>query len=315
MSLFSKFFRRNLPVLHGNTLMESFHVPEPTKSLLFITDEDPSKIQSPMSLAITVTLTDTSIKSESSDGKNIYGEPSAIWTRLPVRKNDWLEEKPMYYPSYHGLSPEHRYQYLMWLKDVTKSTNLSYVFLYYYGLERHLLLGNFDLAFQEIVTLLQSHDKGTLRSYAETALIVSCLYRKRFDLIRKNHFLYDGISNEEMLLRKYMGINITTKELMLLASNFGMKNRQYIKLYPDDFERELEKVLVNYEAQNGRLLDSIKIDALKKEDVTAFANYSLKEKIRTIKIPNLIRDARFSKTCRSLLEQAHKNFKATRNTT
>ena len=51
---------------------------------------------------------------------------------------------PDYYPSYAGLSPEQRWVYLNWLTDVSQPVYIGYVFLYYYGLERQLLSGDFN---------------------------------------------------------------------------------------------------------------------------------------------------------------------------
>lgn len=303
-----------MPVISDNRLSISNNIPEPTKSLLYVTNEDPSKISSPFQIKLTISITDQGIQSETNDGHNFYGEPSLIWTKLPVKANDSLEQEPMYFPSYSNLSPELRYQYLNWLKDITQPTNLSYVFLYYYGLERQLLTGNFDLAFQEISKLLKYHDKGTFRAYAETALIVSTLHWQRFELIKDNKFLYDGVSNEELILKKFMGINITTKDLLALAYPLKLKNKRYLKLYPDDFEIELEKLLVKYEQENGLIINSVEMDELNKESATAFANYSLKEKMRTVSIPNLLGNKKFRDVCLNLLETAHKNLKDKRLT-
>lgn len=219
----------------------------------------------------------------------------------------------MYFPSYSGLSPEHRCQYLMWLQDITKPTNLSYVFLYYYGLERQLLSDNFESAFHEISRLLKFHNKKSFRSYAEMALIVSSLFWKRFDLIEQNPFLYDGVSNEELIIRKYIGAGLTSKDLMLLANSLKLKNRRYIKLYPEDFEMELEKLKVEYEMKNNYILECVDMADLKNKNSIAFANYSLKDTVRAIKIPNLITNPKFKKICLSLLKNAHDNLKISRS--
>ena len=58
-----------------------------------------------------------------------------------------------YYPSYKNLKAENRYVYLNWLRDVTAPIPIGYVFIFYYGLERHLLFGKFEQAFDMIVKL------------------------------------------------------------------------------------------------------------------------------------------------------------------
>jgi hypothetical protein len=311
MGFLDFFKKRNemLPVISDNKPSISHNIPEPTKSLLYVTNEDLSKISSPFQIKLTVSVTNQGTQSDTDDGHNFYGEPSLIWTRLPVRANNRLEQKPIYFPSYSNLSPELRYQYLNWLGDITEPTNLSYVFLYYYGLERQLLTGNFDLAFNEISKLLRHHDKGTFRSYAETALIVSALYRQRFELIKKNEFLYNGVSNEELILKKFMGINLTTKDLLALAYPLKLKNKRYLKLYLNDFEIELDKLLTKYERENGPIIDSVAMEELEKEPTSAFANYSLKDKMRSVNIPNILNNEKFKDICLNLLETAHKNLK------
>ena len=81
----------------------------------------------------------------------------------------------MYWPSYSAFSPEARYEYLRWLSDITQPTNLSYVFLYFYGLERHLLVGEYDAAVDEIVRLLKAHPKKSFIQYASQSLIIASL--------------------------------------------------------------------------------------------------------------------------------------------
>lgn len=249
---------------------------------------------------------------ETDDGHNFYGEPSLIWTKLPVQKNTDLEEKPMYYPSYSHLYPKNRFQYLSWLQDVTKPTNLSYVFLYYYGLERHLLVGNFDLASQEIFRLLKHHDKGSFRAYAQNALIVSALHKNRADIFDKNSFLFESVSNESLIVRKMLGYKITAAEIMKLSYPIGFKNKRYIKMYPEDFERELDKLLISFEIENGPLLDIVEMENLERKESIVFANISLPEKIRTIAVPQIISDQKFKDACIGLLQKAHNSLKLKR---
>ena len=91
--------------------IQSLEIPEPTKSLLFVTDEDTQKIRNASSIHISFDFGEEGQVGNS----GLDCEPSMIWTKLPVQKNSELELDPIYYPSYSGLSPKHRYQYLkMW---------------------------------------------------------------------------------------------------------------------------------------------------------------------------------------------------------
>lgn len=317
MSIINKLFKSssklsvdNLSLVPMNIrLPESFIIPEPTKSLLWITDEDISKLSSPHNIRITISITDDDVKSHIDDGHNFYGEPSLIWLRLPIQTNYELESEKMYFPSYSGLTPKQRYQYICWLRDITKETNLSYVFLYYYGLERNLLVGNFDAATSEIVKLLKYHDKGTFRSYAQDALIVSALHKKRFDVISRYDFIEDKISNEILLIRKGMGKDILPREIMSLASRVNFTKRHYLKSYPKEFEVELEKLVRNFKIINGSILDAVATADMESKISSVFANISLPDKTRTIRIPQPLTNEKFRTLLKSLLEQANNNLK------
>lgn len=290
-------------------VFESTLVPEPTRSLLFLTDEDPAKASSPTSIKINIVLTQDGVDVKTGAEHNFFGEPSLIWKKLRVQKNTLLEQQPLYFPSYITLSPEQRYQYLSWLKDITKPTNLSYVFLYYYGLERHLLIGDFDNAFGEIVRLLQHHDKGSFRSYAQSALTATVLHRQRWELFRQYSFLFEGLSNEILFVRRKLGEKITPKEIMDNSRAVGFKNRNYITKYPDEFLQELKQLVGAYEYENGSLLEVIPKEELEMSETSLFANVSIPDHIRVIKTPQLLTNKKFKTILYSLLEKAHTNVK------
>ena len=71
-------------------------------------------------------------------------EPSLINFDYEIKYvNSDEVEKPDYNPSYSKLTPEQRGVYWSFLKDpFTGGFDISYVFLFYYGLERHLFKGN-----------------------------------------------------------------------------------------------------------------------------------------------------------------------------
>lgn len=78
--------------------------------------------------------------------QSYYGgeENCLINPRLKVAKSisNYGEAGMSYWPSYSNISPQNRYQYLVWLADGAKDPNIDigYVFLYFYGLERRLFL-------------------------------------------------------------------------------------------------------------------------------------------------------------------------------
>jgi tellurite resistance protein len=105
------------------------------------------------------------------------GEPSAIITSLPVAA---VSAHPLvdfgYYPSYDRISAEQRRCYLEWLSagrvDIDPAKrSLGYVFIFFYGLERRILLdGDRDPSLlQEIIRLLEhygpAHRSRSLKTY------------------------------------------------------------------------------------------------------------------------------------------------------
>jgi tellurite resistance protein len=105
------------------------------------------------------------------------GEPSAIITALPVAA---VSAHPLvdfgYYPSYDRISAEQRRCYLEWLSagrlDIDPAQrSLGYVFIFFYGLERRILLdGDHDPSLlQEIIRLLEhygpAHKSKSLKTY------------------------------------------------------------------------------------------------------------------------------------------------------
>jgi hypothetical protein len=288
-------------------LIFSLRIPEPTRSLLFVTDENPIKYISPSTYTININITSHGVETSSNDHGTLFSEPSLIWTKLKIEPNEKLESEALYYPVFHDLTPKQRYQYLKWLTDITHPTNLSYVFLYYYGLERHLILGDYDRAVDEIVKLIKYHDKGSFKHYATTALITASLYRNRGDIFERIPFLKTDISNEALLLRAISGIQLPAKDIVNLTNKVKFYNKRYIKSYPELFEKELQKILEKYEKENGKIMQTIQYDKLEKRDSILFANLAIPK--RTSNIPQLLDNEDFKKTLYSLLSEAHKKVK------
>ncbi len=149
----------------------------PNLDLIFISNKDPSDIS--FGLSISISIYDGEIKFHNNEND----DPSTIFLKLPIKKPNRPDsiERLGYYPSYAGLTPEQRWVYLTWLQDVTEEADIGYVFIYYYGLERHLLTGKFDRAFDEILKLRQYHRNKSFLAYSESSLVNSSLLMKRPD--------------------------------------------------------------------------------------------------------------------------------------
>lgn len=285
-------------------IVESLLIPEPTKSLLWITDEDTTKIES----ATTITIVTNGVNFHQKEN-GFYSEPSLIWMKLPIKPNNELIQDAMYWPSYSSFSPEARFQYLRWLRDITQPTNLSYVFLYFYGLERHLLVGEYDAAVDEIARLLKAHPKKSFVQYASQSLIIASLGRERLDIIDRIPSLLEEEIDEALALRIIKGTSMTPEDVISISSKVGFNNKRYIMLYPDVFKEELQKQIDEFEQQFGNLLSTFTLEDFRRKETTVFANLSIPEHIRRIKVPVILEDKKFSTGMHNLLQAAHNSVK------
>lgn len=290
-------------------MVDSLLIPDPTKSLLWITDEDTSKIEHAGSINMVITISEDEVNvSEKKNG--YFAEPSLIWKKLPIKPNNDLIQKAIYWPSYSSFSPEARFQYLRWLGDITQPTNLSYVFLYFYGLERHLLVGEYDKAVDEIARLLKAHPKKSFIQYASQSLIVASLGKERLDIIDRIPSLLEEEIDEALALRVIKGTSMTPDDIISIANKVGFKNKRYITLYPEVFKEELQKNIDMFEKQFGKILSTFKLEDFKRKETTVFANLSIPEQIRHIKAPMILEDKKFSVGMNNLLQAAHESVKS-----
>jgi len=295
-----------LAVSHSsnNSLAESLLIPEPTKSLLWITDADTSLVESATSIRVVV-----SSSGVHQQENGFYAEPSLIWKKLPIEKSSELIQEAMYWPSYSAISPKARYEYLRWLQDITRPTNLSYVFLYFYGLERHLLVGDYDAAVDEIARLLKYHPKKSFVQYASRSLVVASLAKERLDVLDRVPSLLGEEIDETLAMRIIKGTTMTPDDIIDISSRVGFKNKRYIKMYPEIFKQELQKHIDEYERQFGKLLSTFKLSDFSRTESDAFANQSIPERIRHVQVPVILDDVRFSQGICNLLQTAHDGVK------
>ncbi|WP_187365830.1 TerB N-terminal domain-containing protein [Trebonia kvetii] len=111
-------------------------------------------------------------------------EPALIDPRLPVdtRNPDYAGTKMGYWPSYASIPPDCRAAYLHWLLDGRRAPGayIGYVFLYFYGLERRLLVDSqqspaaraeHPVLVREVERLLRIYgSNGSFSGYASSLL-------------------------------------------------------------------------------------------------------------------------------------------------
>lgn len=280
-------------------------IPEKTRELLWVTDDH----QPNSGIVSFDPLSGEAIYGEGIISLNeiddIQAEPSLIWTWLPVEPNkSKLPKEPFYYPTYRSLSPQLRFQYLNWLRDISQPTWLSFVFLYLYGLERHLVLGNYEAAVDEIKILLKHHDIG---AYAYNDLALASVIRGKDILdkipeIEKNLF-------DPAWLRAYYKMPLTPTVVLPYTTQAGFTNQRYIKLQADLFNEKLREAIDELEnAMGGAFFDKFTLAGYSD---TQLINLSLKRYSENVQVPSARQDDEFEKIVYSLLDAAHTKVRLT----
>jgi len=231
-------------------------------------------------------------------------EPSLIDLNLPVASNNAMTPPPGYYPSYAKLTPQQRYIYLTWLKDITSPADLGYIYLFYYGLERHLILGKFEEAFHMIQTLLRHHPK--IGAYAHGALLIAIFVQKRVDYF--NLLDLDKLPPDERLFTaSMMNKELSSTNIIDAHTKFSFNNRRYISGHRELFKETLEEIMIErYGTSKFQVLES-DFSSITETITIPLANYSLDQ--RFLNIPNIATSQRVSIEINSLLVDSHEKVK------
>ncbi|MBS3197650.1 TerB N-terminal domain-containing protein [Turicibacter bilis] len=310
--------RNNNVAISTNNVQSNFNaltVHQDLKDLLWIAD-GPNKNYIPKDSSQTIEYEGIRIKFSSFSSQ----EPSLISIKLPIKKvnNPQDIERPSYFPTYAGLTEEQRGVYWNLLRDPYNDKNdIGYVFILYYGLERHLLEGDFENAFRVILKLRDVYDNASFQSYSACALIITCLIRQREDLLAEFYQSLDknyelNFSDNLYLLCK-MGLQfpLTAPDIIRMAKTFEFSNQNYIKKYPDLFLKTMtETMQTNLGAEeldiNKYMKDYVWRD-LPKQSIPIFSNISIQDK--SINIPLISENFKLKKAIYDLLEQTHKKVK------
>lgn len=241
-------------------------------------------------------------------GEYFDEEPSLIDVTLPV-KPGVNDIKIGYYPSYTKLSPIQRYEYINWLKNVDSDTDISYVFVFYYGLERYIFTENYERSVAMMFKLLNRFgDNKSFRFYCTNALIIASVVHQRIDWIQMidDDFL-DPIklaTVKAMLLKKFY-----PEDIIKFSKIVGWTNDRYIKNNYDLFFGFLEQ---NLNQTFGTNFYPIDLSDCKKYDKTnnlMLANYSLSQEMRNVKMLDVLENKRIQKDLYGLLEKTHEDTK------
>ncbi|MCS6267729.1 MAG: TerB N-terminal domain-containing protein [Vampirovibrio sp.] len=240
-------------------------------------------------------------------------EPSVISFNNVIKEPslDTFIENLGYYPAYHSITPEQRWVYLNWLRHIDSPIHIGYIFLFYYGLERHLFFGDYESAFNMVLRLRKHHKNTSFLSYSSDALIACSIINNRVDFLLQ--FIENTpieeviISDLYLLAKRSLNIALTALELMSLAKKVNFNNERYIKNESEFFEVELTQLIFEKFNCDGIPIKQFIIDSSVLTEEIIAANYSLKS--RTVQIPSLINSFEFTGIARELLQKTHDNLK------
>lgn len=293
----------------------SINIPETTGSLVWVTDADPVNIISPFQYTIRISVSADRTDFEFLKNKgSFFAEPSLLWTHLPVKKHNEHKYFKTCYPSYSELTPEQRWTYLNWLVDITKDTSVTYKFLYLYGLERQLLVGNFDLAVGELIRLYET-DKTKELNFKDSiidSLILAIGMKNRPDIITKAPFLLNGINNSSLTLRVQAGRDLVTDDFMDMISGYYFGNKYTRKLFErnkDIFCEEIEKEIKKYKSIYQSFLGFMNLKSIKEVCHTRLLNPSIPSEISYKPWPFVLSDKNLKSAIGSVISQAYSNTK------
>lgn len=239
---------------------------------------------------------------------NMMGEPSAIDVELPIALGFPVPAPLDYYPSYQNLTPEQRAAYLNWLSDITAPIDIGYVFIFYYGLERHLLFGDSKAAVATILTLREFHQHSSFLSYSGDALMLYALIYNRPEIAQK--VSAQGTSkNLHLLVSALCQHSLSAQDIMSSHRNFHFENNRYIKAEPNLFLSTLENALTEKYGINTFPIQLNDFKDASRQFTLALANYSLLPAQRFINLPDISTAPRIQDALHTILVETHETVK------
>ena len=236
-------------------------------------------------------------------------DPSTIWVYLPVEKNETVAPLP-YFPHYIDLSPSQRFTYLNWLRNVDNPIDIGYVFLYFYGLERHLLLGNIDKAVTQIIRLRNHHQNKSFHGYTQYSIIHACIMRNRIDLLMNLELQVKDFTNAQLLLAQNMRFVLSANNLADVFYKLYPKSRKAIKDNYSLFVNCIKTTLVKMFQIDSFSLSDIDISKAPTVRERRFCNYTFPEEIRFVDITDYYKCDDFLSKINLVFTNSYEHYKS-----
>lgn len=239
-------------------------------------------------------------------------DPSTIWVHLPLREPRGSISRLPYFPHYIDLSPEERYTYLTWLKDIDKPIDIGYVFLLFYGLEKHLLMGDIERAVNLIERLIRHHKNKSFQTYARNAIIHSCIMRDRLDILATKEDFCDveSINNTQLLLLHQLGLGISPDQLLYIFKKLYPKCRKVVR---DDKAHLIKEILGVLEEDFGASslgISDLDISQCNTTVEVRFCNYTFPYEVRFVEMTNFYNLPSFLNRISEVFEMSYERYKS-----
>lgn len=287
----------------------SFEKELPNKDLLYISyDKNIPSVN--RGIYISVSL-DNNGNVVINDQSRQIPDPSTIYIHLPISEDYNVPALP-YWPHYTELTSGQRNKYLSWLRNVEQPIDMGYVFLYYYGLERQLLIGNFDKAFDEIIKLRNAHNNKSFLKYSENGLVHSAIMRDRSDRLIDLHEKTEisGYSNAMFLLAYNAGLALGVEQLILIFHKAFTISRKAIKEDKYLFVECLTNLLNQRYETASFSIKKYDISKVKTILETRFANYSFPKEIQQVEITDFYQCKSLMEDLKTLFDETYEMYKS-----
>lgn len=287
----------------------SFESELPNKELLYISyNKDIPQVN--RGISVTIRL-DSNGNVIIDDKTHQVPDPSTIYIHLPISEEQNVPGLP-YWPHYIELTPGQRYNYLKWLRNVEQQMDMGYVFLYYYGLERQLLIGDFEKAFDEIVKLRNAHINKSFHKYSENALVHAAIIRDKIDYLMELHERTEisGYSNAMFLLAHNAGLDLGEEQLLLIFHKAFTTSRKAVKENKPLFVECLTSTLNRKYGKSSFSIKDFDISKVKTITEARFANYSFPKDIQYIDITDFYQCKPLMQELQSLFNETYALYKS-----
>lgn len=259
-------------------------IPNDVKELLFYTHQKPNVANHTGINTIELSF-DTVNFAKIKYIDHVNNDPSTIYFKLPIKipENCLTVNKLPYMPSYIGMNPEQRYIYLTWLMDITQEIDVGYKFVFYYGLERMLIIGKFEKAVEMIIRLRKVTTNNSFLHYSGNALFYTVIRTGNDEFLDKLNFFFDDDiwSDKQVILKLFQHEPIEPHETVKIIKGLDV-NKRYLdeKIY---IEQMAQLFSEKYGHSFLRPQEVISEDNYIETDITMYANFSLPQRIRIAK--------------------------------